>query len=149
MRTASSLEIVRDRIRALLDASPDNQRGLAMYCRKSQSWVSKILKAKRNLSLRDIDAVAGFFNMTAPQLLTLPDRPLLYPDRRTNKDRRHGAKDRRVGRERRTRPATGDPSNDGPRDPLQDPQVTASSRDPRGETSRLDDRGRLGASCRT
>lgn len=88
--------LLRQNIDALLTGRGQHRKDLAMFCRRSESWVSQIFtKPDRNIPLKYLDRIAAFFGITAYQLLQPGISPLT--ERRKVRDRRSGV-DRRVNR---------------------------------------------------
>lgn len=87
--------IFRENVLSLLQSRGQRPHDLAQWCRRSDSWLSKILgKDDRNLPIEYLDRIADFFGLRAYQLF----QPGLSP----MTERRKGG-DRRKGVERRTR----------------------------------------------
>ena len=85
---------LRRNIEALLRARGQTQHDLAMWCRRTDSWLSKILddQGNRGLPLKYLDRIADFFGIATYQLFQPGISPLLE---RRKGDRRRGL-DRRV-----------------------------------------------------
>lgn len=85
-------------VSALLDARHQTQKELANWCRKSEVWISKILKTERQARMEDLDRIADFFGLATFQLF----QPGIsaVTERRRAEDRRSG-RDRRVSQELR------------------------------------------------
>lgn len=86
--------VLKHNIDALLQARNQTRKELAQWCRRSESWISKIFQegSKRDIPTRYLDRIAEFFGLLPYQLLGLDISPGL--DRRRSERRRHG--DRRV-----------------------------------------------------
>lgn len=97
----SSLEILRRRMRALLDHSGRTQKELAIYLGKQPSWATAFFQGRHGVTLKDIDRVARFFGVSVPQLFEIDGHR--FRDRRIAQ-RRSGRGDRRSGKERRKAP---------------------------------------------
>ncbi len=88
-------QLLKHNIDTLLRVRHQTRKDLAQWCRKSESWISKIYKeTRRGFSLRDFDRIAEFFGIATYQLFqpgisTLTERRE-NPERRTTKDRRVG-----------------------------------------------------------
>lgn len=91
--------ILKRNIESLLTARGLKQHDLAVWCRRSDAWISKILsdtsnpRNDRGVPLRDLDRIADFFGLAAYQLFQPGISPLT--ERRKGADRRSG-RDRRV-----------------------------------------------------
>jgi hypothetical protein len=86
--------ILKKNIKALLQARGQDQKTLAFWCRKKESWISQFLtKPERGLRMAELDRVAEFFGLEVYQLF-LPGISTLT-ERRSGRDRRSGV-DRRV-----------------------------------------------------
>jgi hypothetical protein len=92
--------LLRQNIDALLRARHQTRHDLAMWCRRSDAWLSKILSEtetnnqKRSVPLKYLDRIADFFGLSVYQLFQPGIGPL-------TERRKHG--DRRGGRDRRLR----------------------------------------------
>lgn len=85
--------LLKTNIDALLKARHQSRHDLALWCRRSDAWLSKILgKDNRNIPLEYLDRIADFFGLATYQLFQPGISPLL--------ERRKGS-DRRAGRDRR------------------------------------------------
>jgi transcriptional regulator with XRE-family HTH domain len=86
------LGLVRDNIKALLEAQHKNQGALAFALNRDRSWINKILNGKRGLGIEELDHIADFFHIEPYQLL----QPGIHQrtERRSGTDRR-GGQDRR------------------------------------------------------
>jgi hypothetical protein len=86
--------LLKTNIDALLRARHQTRHDLAMWCRRSDAWLSKILgKDNRNVPLEYLDRIADFFGIATYQLFQPGITPLL--ERRKLVDRRAGG-DRRL-----------------------------------------------------
>lgn len=86
--------LVKANIDALLKQRHLTRKDLAQWCRKSESWISKVMtEDRREFPMKHLDRIADFFGMSAYQLF----QPGLSSgsERRTGLDRRKG-RDRRV-----------------------------------------------------
>jgi transcriptional regulator with XRE-family HTH domain len=86
-------ELMKRNIRALLDSRGQNQRSLARWCQRSESWLSKVLQEdKREIPVKYFDRIADFFGVETYQLFQPGVDPLLErrkaPERRSGVDRR-------------------------------------------------------------
>jgi transcriptional regulator with XRE-family HTH domain len=91
----SSLRRLKDNIDALLRARRLTRKDLAFYCRKSESWISKIFREeRRGFGYKDLDRIAAFFGLDVFQLF----QPGISPssERRLGVERR-GQRERRIG----------------------------------------------------
>ena len=84
--------IFRENVLSLLQSRGQRPHDLAQWCRRSDSWLSKILgKDDRNLPIEYLDRIADFFGLRAYQLFQPGLSPLTERrkgDRRSGKDRR-------------------------------------------------------------
>jgi hypothetical protein len=88
--------LLKENIDALLRRDHLDRKDLAQWCRKSESWISKIYKEdRRSFSTKDLDRIADLFGYEAYQLF----QPGIG-----SVDRRSGL-DRRTKQERRITPA--------------------------------------------
>jgi hypothetical protein len=86
--------LFKHNVDALLKRRGQTRHDLAMWCRRSDAWLSKILgQDDRNLPLKYLDRIADFFGLAAYQLFQPGITPLT--ERRSNADRRTG-RDRRI-----------------------------------------------------
>lgn len=86
--------LMKANIEALLKARGQTQVELARWCRRSESWISKIMsEPQRELPMKYFDRIADFFGIATYQLLQPGISPLT--DRRAGLDRRTG-RDRRL-----------------------------------------------------
>lgn len=86
--------LMKQNVDALLRARGQTRKDLAVWCRKTESWISKIMKEeRREFPMKYFDRIADFFGLATYQLL----QPGLSPmtERRTKVPRRT-LKDRRV-----------------------------------------------------
>lgn len=99
--------LLQRNLESLLRARGQSQHDLAVWCRRSDSWLSKILdgNANRGLPLKYLDRIADFFGIAPYQLFQPGINPLLE---RRKGDRRKGI-DRRVSHAQQ---ALRDPSED-------------------------------------
>jgi hypothetical protein len=85
--------LIKHNIDAILKERKQSRKDLAQWCRKSESWISKIMnEERREFPMKHWDRIADFFGLAAYQLL--------QPGRSTQSERRSGL-DRRAGKERR------------------------------------------------
>ena len=85
--------LMKYNVSALLRARGLTQKDLAQWCRRSQGWISKILKEdRREFPMKYWDRIGDFFGIAAYQLL--------QPGIAGMAERRKGG-DRRAGRDRR------------------------------------------------
>lgn len=89
--------LLRQHIDDLLRSRKEDQKDLALYCKKDKSWINKILNGHRNVQMEDLDAIAEFFGIATYQLLQPGVAPV--------SERRHGERrsghDRRIGHQQR------------------------------------------------
>lgn len=86
--------LLKTNIDALLKARHQSRHDLAIWCRRSDAWLSKILgKDNRNIPLEYLDRIADFFGLATYQLFQPGISPL--HERRKGSDRRSG-RDRRL-----------------------------------------------------
>jgi hypothetical protein len=92
--------LLKQNIETLLRARHQAKHDLAVHCRRSDAWLSKILgKDNRNIPLEYLDRIADFFGLATYQLFQPGISPLLErrkADRRSGRDRRIGAMNRYV-----------------------------------------------------
>jgi hypothetical protein len=93
-------QLLKANVDALLRARHQSRHDLAMWCRRSDAWLSKILgKDNRNVPLEYLDRIADFFGVAAYQLFQ-PGISLRFErrkgERRSMKDRRLAAMNQRV-----------------------------------------------------
>lgn len=94
MRDLKANLLLKHNITALLRARGQDNKDLAMWCRRSESWMSQIFtKEERGIPLKYLDRIADFFGIATYQLLQPGISPLT--ERRSKRDRRSGH-DRRV-----------------------------------------------------
>lgn len=94
---------LKHNIDALLRARGQTRHDLALWCRRSDSWLSKIFaeprtasdRAERSIPLKYLDRMADFFGLATYQLFQPGISPLT--ERRSGRDRRQG-QDRRISR---------------------------------------------------
>lgn len=90
-----SSSLFKHNIDALLRARGQTRHDLAMWCRRTDAWLSKILgKDDRNLPLKYLDRIADFFGLAPYQLFQPGITPLTErrrAERRCGLDRRIGA----------------------------------------------------------
>lgn len=85
--------LLKHNIDALLTGRRQNRKDLADWCRRSESWISKIFSSpKREIPLKYLDRIADFFGLATYQLFQpgiseLTERRV-HSDRRTGRDRR-------------------------------------------------------------
>jgi len=92
--------LMKQNIDALLRSRGQTRKDLAVWCRKTESWISKIMKEeRREFPMHSMDRIADFFGLAAYQLL----QPGLVPmtERRSGQPRRT-IKDRRISAVRLT-----------------------------------------------
>lgn len=97
MRQLKLKYILIENIRALLVARRIDQGDMAFAVGHSNAWISKILSGDRNMSIEDIDKVAGYFGLTGSQLVC---HGISSVTERRKRERRSG-EDRRKGDRRR------------------------------------------------
>ena len=85
--------IMRNNVRALLDARRESQAALASWLRHSRSWINKFLNGERQVQLKDLDRIADFFGIATYQLFQPGISPLT--ERRVQQRRKR--LDRRIG----------------------------------------------------
>lgn len=76
--------VVVHNIQALLDREKVDHTALALFVGHKPSWLSKVLRGQRGVSIDDLDKIADFFDVTVRDLFS----PTL--GRRPEHDRRHG-----------------------------------------------------------
>lgn len=86
--------LLKRNIDSLLRARGQSRHDLAMWCRRTDAWLSKIMdvQGQRGLPLKYLDRIADFFGIAAYQLLQPGIAPLME---RRKAERRSGV-DRRV-----------------------------------------------------
>lgn len=87
-----------ENVSALLHARNQKAKSLALWCRKSENWISKILKNKTQARMEDLDRIADFFGIATYQLFQPGISSIT--ERRRAQDRRSG-QDRRISHEHR------------------------------------------------
>jgi transcriptional regulator with XRE-family HTH domain len=88
--------LLKRNIDALLKARGQTRKDLAFYCRRTESWISKLFASDdKNVPLKYLDRIADFFGLATYQLFQPGITPLT--ERRTGRDRRGGV-DRRLSR---------------------------------------------------
>jgi hypothetical protein len=86
--------LLKTNIDALLRARGQTRKDLAMWCRRTESWISKAFRdPNRSIPLRYFDRIADFFGLATYQLFQPGITP--YTERRSGKERRSGI-DRRL-----------------------------------------------------
>jgi hypothetical protein len=96
MHTVKAHHLLKTNVDALLRARGQTRKDLAMFCRRTESWISKIFSdPERNIPLKYLDRMANFFGLATYQLFQPGISPLT--ERRKGTDRRSGV-DRRVSR---------------------------------------------------
>lgn len=88
--------VLTQNIRDLLRERHHDQRDLAFWCKKTETWISQALNHKRNLQIADLDNIAAFFGLTTYQLFQPGIATKSETERRSGKDRRSGV-ERRTG----------------------------------------------------
>lgn len=93
--------LLKQNIDTLLRARGQKRKELAVWCRRSESWLSQIFTDdERNLPLKYLDRIADFFGLSTYQLFQPGISPLTERrsgmDRRSGRDRRISAKVRRT-----------------------------------------------------
>lgn len=86
--------LMKSNINALLRARGQTRKDLAVWCRKTESWISKIMtEDRREFPMQYFDRIADFFGIATYQLLQPGITPLT--ERRAKVPRRSGM-DRRM-----------------------------------------------------
>lgn len=86
--------LLKRNVDAMLQARGQTRHDLAMWCRRTDAWLSKILgKDDRNIPMKYLDRIADFFGIATYQLFQPGIDPLT--ERRTGRDRR-ALQDRRI-----------------------------------------------------
>lgn len=89
--------LLKHNIDSLLKARGQTRHELALYCRRSDAWLSKIMSGDesggdRNVPLKYLDRIADFFGVATYQLFQPGISPLterrLVHERRSGRDRR-------------------------------------------------------------
>jgi hypothetical protein len=85
--------LLKENVDALLRRDRLDRKDLAQWCRKSESWISKIYKEdRRSFSTKDLDRIADLFGLDAFQLF---QPGISAGERRSGLDRR-GKEERRM-----------------------------------------------------
>lgn len=87
--------LLKHNVETLLKERRQTDSELARYCRRSRSWISKLLsdRADRNVQMKYLDLIAEFFGIATYQLLQPGISPLT--ERRSGAERRR-LRDRRI-----------------------------------------------------
>jgi hypothetical protein len=86
--------LMKSNVDALLRARGQSRKDLAIWCRKTESWISKIMgEEQREFPMKYFDRIADFFGIATYQLLQPGITPLT--ERRSKLPRRSG-QDRRI-----------------------------------------------------
>lgn len=87
---------MKQNVSALLKGRRLTQKDLADWCRRSETWISKILKldSSREFPLKYWDRIADFFGISTYQLL----QPGISAVTERRRHQRRGGADRRVGK---------------------------------------------------
>jgi len=89
-----ALYLLKQNIRALLEARGQEQQALAKFCHKTDAWISQILnRPERGFQVQELDRMAEFFGLEPYQLFQ-PGISALG-ERRSGRERRSGM-DRRL-----------------------------------------------------
>lgn len=89
-------QLLKQNIDRLLRARGQTRKDLAMYCRRTESWISQIFTQEdRGIPLKYLDRIADFFGLATYQLFQPGISSLT--ERRTGRERRSGM-DRRISR---------------------------------------------------
>jgi transcriptional regulator with XRE-family HTH domain len=64
----SSSDLLRLRVRTLLERSGRTRKNLARYLGKTPSWATDYLNGRHNVSINDLDRLARFFGVTVSSL---------------------------------------------------------------------------------
>jgi len=87
-------KVMKANVDALLRARGQTRKDLAVWCRKTESWISKIMKEdRREFPMKYFDRISDFFGIATYQLLQPGITPLT--ERRSKLPRRSG-QDRRL-----------------------------------------------------
>jgi transcriptional regulator with XRE-family HTH domain len=91
-------------LRILIEERRVTQRKVAAWVGHHETWLSKILREERGLSLEEIDKLAEFFGLTgyqlcSPGISSMTERR--RGDRRSGRERRHGDRRQAKTTERR------------------------------------------------
>lgn len=92
-------QLLKHNIDAFLKRRGESRKDLAQWCRRTESWISKIFaSANREIPLKYLDRIADFFGVATYQLF----QPgiSLQTERRQGHDRRLGG-ERRMGHQQR------------------------------------------------
>lgn len=94
-RDLKATHLLKANIDAMLKARNQTRHDLAVWCRRSDAWLSKIMSESetRNVQLVYLDRIADFFGIATYQLFQPGISPL--SERRKGRDRRSG-RDRRI-----------------------------------------------------
>lgn len=90
--TIGADELLRRKIRALMEQHRLSQIELAAKIGRSQAWLSRKITGVQNFYVRDLDRIATVFGITVPELFF--DTYGQW-DRRSNTDRRKGERRQR------------------------------------------------------
>ncbi len=94
MRDLKAVNLLKHNIDAMLSARHQKRKDLALWCRRSEAWLSQIFTSdERNMPLKYLDRIADFFGIATYQLLQ-PGISALT-ERRAGVSRRSG-RDRRI-----------------------------------------------------
>jgi len=86
---------MKSNIDALLRARGQTRKDLAQWCRRTESWISKIMREdRREFPMQYFDRIADFFGIATYQLLQPGITPLT--ERRSKGTPRRSGKDRRI-----------------------------------------------------
>lgn len=100
-------DLFKQNIDSILRARGQSRHELAVHCRRTDPWLSKILgKDDRNVPMKYLDRMAGFFGLAVYQLFQPGISPLT--ERRRGLDRRQ-KHDRRIGAVARQAAESSDP----------------------------------------
>lgn len=99
--TMQANRLMKQNIDALLRARGQTRKDLAVWCRKTESWISKIMREeRREFPMKYFDRIADFFGIATYQLIQPGITPLT--ERRSKLSRRSG-QDRRISNLRLSR----------------------------------------------
>lgn len=91
--------LMKQNLDALLRARGQTRKDLAVWCRRGESWISKIMKEeRREFPMKYWDRIADFFGLATYQLL----QPGLSPMTERRSATRRTIKDRRISAVRLT-----------------------------------------------